>query len=103
MSEASVERALLQRLATGPVSGDVLAREAGLTRAAVWKRIAALREAGIRIDAVPGRGYTLRHPLELLDPARIREGLPVACQQQLTALGINTDVLSDEFTGEVIE
>lgn len=87
MSEV-YERALLLRLAQGEVSGDVLAQEAGLTRAAVWKRIAALREAGIRIDAVPGRGYTLRHPLELLDPARIREGLPVACQQQLTALDV---------------
>ena len=57
MSEV-YERALLLRLAQGEVSGDVLAQEAGLTRAAVWKRIAALRDAGIRIDAVPGRGYT---------------------------------------------
>ena len=36
MSEANHERALLQRLAAGPVGGDVLAREQGLTRAAVW-------------------------------------------------------------------
>ncbi|HNV77946.1 MAG TPA: HTH domain-containing protein, partial [Thermomonas sp.] len=45
--DAQQERGLLQRLAAGPVSGDTLAREAGLTRAAVWKRIDALREAGI--------------------------------------------------------
>src|SRR5690606_22968610 len=30
-------RSLLVRLAEGPVSGDALAREAGQTRAAVWK------------------------------------------------------------------
>ena len=35
MSDPASERALLQRLAAGPVSGDVLAREAGLTRAAL--------------------------------------------------------------------
>ena len=67
MSDANHERALLQRLADGPVSGDVLAREAGLTRAAVWKRIAALRDAGIAISASPGRGYRLERSLDLLD------------------------------------
>src|SRR5690606_10187068 len=41
----SAERALLQRLIAGPVSGDTLARENGETRAAVWKRIEGLREA----------------------------------------------------------
>ena len=66
MSETH-ERALLLRLAQAPVSGDVLAQEAGLTRAAVWKRIAALREAGIAIEAAPGRGYRLAQPLDLLD------------------------------------
>ena len=41
----SSERDVLQRLIAGPVSGDTLAREAGLTRAAMWKRIQALRDA----------------------------------------------------------
>lgn len=65
------ERALLERLADGPVSGDVLAREAGQTRAAVWKRIQALREAGIGVEAVPGRGYRLSQAPDLLDAAAI--------------------------------
>ena len=46
---APADRALLQRLAAGPVSGDALARESGLTRAAVWQRIEALREAGVAV------------------------------------------------------
>ncbi|HYM86199.1 MAG TPA: bifunctional biotin--[acetyl-CoA-carboxylase] ligase/biotin operon repressor BirA [Pseudoxanthomonas sp.] len=79
----SSEREVLQRLIAGPVSGDVLAREAGLTRAAMWKRVEALREAGVEIDAQPGRGYALRHAPELLDadailgatPAHVRAGL----------------------------
>lgn len=88
MSGAQHERALLQRLGPGPVSGDVLAREAGLTRAAVWKRIAALREAGIGIDAVPGRGYRLQHPLDLLEGDAIRERLPMAVRGQLADLEV---------------
>ncbi len=42
-SRADAERALLERLAMGAVSGDRLAVELGLTRAAVWKRIDALK------------------------------------------------------------
>jgi len=72
------ERDLLQRLIAGPASGDALARDCGQTRAAVWKRIAALREAGIRIDARAGRGYALAQPLELLDADTIRAALPAA-------------------------
>ena len=71
-ADAQQERGLLQRLANGPVSGDTLAREAGLTRAAVWKRIDALREAGVGIEASPGRGYRLEQPLDLLDADAIR-------------------------------
>lgn len=93
MSEASherafQERALLQRLAAGPVSGDALAREAGLTRAAVWKRIDALREAGIAIAASPGRGYSLEQPLDLLDADVIRAAMPNPARAQLAALDI---------------
>ena len=82
------ERDLLERLCAGPVSGDTLAREAGQTRAAVWKRIDALRAAGVEIDATPGRGYGLRQPLELLDVDRIRAGLPPAASEALAGLEV---------------
>ena len=88
MSDAASERALLQRLVAGPVSGDMLAREAGLTRAAVWKRIDALRDAGIAIAASPGRGYQLDQPLDLLDAEAIRAGIPQAAHAQLASLDI---------------
>ena len=76
--DANPERALLLRLAAGEVSGDTLAREAGQTRAAVWKRIDALREAGVGIAAMSGRGYRLEQPLDLLDADAIRASLPSA-------------------------
>ncbi len=70
------ERTLLLRLARGTVSGDVLAREAGLTRAAMWKRIEALRAAGIAIGARPGRGYSLEASVDLLDADQVGTLLP---------------------------
>ncbi|MBD9479255.1 bifunctional biotin--[acetyl-CoA-carboxylase] ligase/biotin operon repressor BirA [Pseudoxanthomonas sp. PXM02] len=82
------ERELLQRLIEGPVSGDVLARDAGLTRAAMWKRIEALREGGVRIDAQAGRGYTLAEPVELLDVDRIRTQIRSATASALSSLDV---------------
>ncbi|TDK24478.1 bifunctional biotin--[acetyl-CoA-carboxylase] ligase/biotin operon repressor BirA [Luteimonas aestuarii] len=82
------DRDLLQRLSAGPVSGDVLAREGGLTRAAVWKRIEALREAGVGIDAQAGRGYALSQPLDLLDGATIRSALPAAVRNGISTLEV---------------
>ena len=69
------DRQLLVRLGTGAVSGDALAREAGVTRAAVWKRIEALRSAGVEIEARPGQGYVLAHPPDLLDLAGLQASL----------------------------
>lgn len=84
----NAEQALLLRLADGPVGGDVLAAEAGQTRAAVWKRIAALRAAGVAIEAQPGRGYALARPLDLLDAGRIRAGLPLDVAAGLASLEV---------------
>ncbi|WP_407352745.1 bifunctional biotin--[acetyl-CoA-carboxylase] ligase/biotin operon repressor BirA [Luteimonas sp. R10] len=82
------ERALLERLLAGPVSGDGLARDCGQTRAAVWKRIEALRAAGIAIDASPGRGYILAQELELLEVARIRDALPPEVGAEIAGLDV---------------
>ena len=84
MSDAQAERALLLRLQQ-PASGDVLADELGLTRAAVWKRIEALRQAGIAIEAMPGQGYRLAQPLDLLDASGIRNALPAVARSPLAA------------------
>lgn len=82
------ERSLLARLIAGPVSGDALAQACGQTRAAVWKRIEGLREAGVEIAARPGRGYVLARPLDLLDADRIRARLPAEVRAGLHALEV---------------
>ena len=84
----STEHALLQRLIAGPVSGDALARENGETRAAVWKRIENLREAGVAIDAQAGRGYVLAQPLDLLDADAILLAMPDGARARLAGLEV---------------
>ncbi len=82
------DRALLEHLIRGPATGDALARAAGQTRAAVWKRIEALRQAGIEIAAQPGRGYALMQPLDLLDAAAIRAALSPPVRKQVSAIEV---------------
>src|SRR3546814_2486007 len=84
----SAERALLQRLIAGPVSGDALARENGETRAAVWKRIESLREAGVATQAQPGPGYALAQPADLLDADAIVMAMPYSARARLAGLEI---------------
>jgi BirA family biotin operon repressor/biotin-[acetyl-CoA-carboxylase] ligase len=82
------DRDLLARLAEGPASGDRLAREAGTTRAAIWKRIEALRAAGVGIAARAGSGYALEHPLDLLDATAIQAALSPDAREALADLEI---------------
>lgn len=85
-----MDEATLRRLAAGPASGDALAREAGLTRAAVWKRIEALREAGVAVEAAPGRGYRLVRPLDLLDADALRAAMPTGVARLDVAWSIDS-------------
>ncbi len=54
------------------VSGEAISDKLGLTRAAVWKHVEALRAAGYRIDAVPARGYRLAGVPDRLTPLELR-------------------------------
>lgn len=70
---------LLQRLANGEaLSGEALAEQLGVTRAAIWKQIAALRALGLPIEARTGSGYRLPWAIELLDAKAITTALPTA-------------------------
>jgi BirA family transcriptional regulator, biotin operon repressor / biotin---[acetyl-CoA-carboxylase] ligase len=60
---------LVRALADGAFrSGEDLAAGCGISRAAIWKQIERLRHHyGLDVQALPGRGYRLATPLELLD------------------------------------
>ena len=82
------DRELLIRLGRDACSGPELAALLGLGRAAVWKRIEALRRAGVPIVAVQGRGYMLEHPIELLNADAIRAALQPATRVQAESLDV---------------
>ena len=94
------ERDLLQALGEGPSSGDALARRFGLTRAAVWKRVEALRAAGVPIHAEAGRGYRLAQPMDLLDAAAIRDAMDPAADALLA--GIEVALRLDSTNAEAL-
>lgn len=65
-------REVLDALAAGQsVSGADLAARVGVTRAAVWKHVDALRAKGVPVQAQAGKGYRLAWPIQLLDAAEI--------------------------------
>lgn len=49
----------LLKKSTAYCSGAKISAEMGITRAAVWKKIIALRKKGFIIEAVPSKGYRL--------------------------------------------
>ena len=81
MIEFTVKDAVLQALeqARGTrLSGGRLAEQLGVSRAAVHKAIAALRESGLAIDAVTGEGYRLASDDDSLTAAGINALLDTA-------------------------
>jgi len=54
-------------------SGERIATELGISRAAVWKRVSALEDLGLEVHSVRGKGYRLASPAELLQAPKIRE------------------------------
>ncbi|WP_313695776.1 biotin--[acetyl-CoA-carboxylase] ligase [Halorarum halobium] len=54
----ATRRVLLDALADGPVEGPAIATELDVSRAAVWKHIEALREAGFDVESGEG-GYAV--------------------------------------------
>ena len=63
------------RDAPHPVSGEHLATQLGLSRAAVWKRIQRLKAQGYTIEGSPRRGYRLLAIPDKLLPEEVLQGL----------------------------
>ncbi len=69
-------------------SGEVIARELGVSRASVHGLLRDAASYGVRVQTVPGRGYRLTRPFEPLDEVRLAAGLApvglhVLCQPEV--------------------
>jgi len=65
---SDTRRTLLDALAAGPVSGPDLADRLGVSRAAVWKHVEALRDEGFGVESA-GDGYVVTDVPEYGGPA----------------------------------
>jgi len=92
-AERLVHPALLVLLADGRLrSGQDLAAELGVSRAAIWKAAERLRAHEIAICAQPRRGYRLARPVELLDAGRMHAELCATSQSALRRLELLFEV-----------
>ena len=58
-----------------PVSGEAISKRFGVTRAAIWKHMQALKEEGYEIETVPRKGYQLIGTPDRLLPSEVLSGL----------------------------
>ena len=84
------QRTLIGLLADGRThSGSRLAAALGLSRSAIWKTIHQLEALGLTVHAVPGAGYRLESPLELLDREAILGALAPDCGELLAEVRLH--------------
>lgn len=103
--------AFLAEAADEFVSGEAISDKLGLTRAAVWKHVEALRSHGYRIDAVPARGYRLASVPDRLTALELRPvlnthdvGQVLHCYDEIGSTNDRAKELADEGAehGEVV-
>ena len=92
MSGDSARRLLLALSTRAPRSGSALAAQTGVTRAAVWKQIEALRADGVAIEARAGQGYRLVDAVELLDADVIGNELPDALRARIGPIDVQWEI-----------
>lgn len=80
---------LVALLADGEVhSGAAIARLMHCSRTTVWKQLRQLQNLGLEIAAMPGRGYRLLRPIELLDRTLLLEYINAEAGANLEALDV---------------
>jgi len=82
-----LRRKLLNILSDGAYhSGEALGSALAVSRMAVWKHVRALRECGVPLEVMKGKGYRFPGPIELLDSQTILAGLRPEIRAQLSTV-----------------
>ena len=78
MKDYTVPLTLISILADAEFhSGEQLGERLGMSRAAINKHIQTLRDWGVDVFTVPGKGYSLPEPIQLLDEVGIDTGTKI--------------------------
>ncbi|MAG76447.1 MAG: biotin--[acetyl-CoA-carboxylase] synthetase [Colwelliaceae bacterium] len=103
-----IREKLINALAGGGfVSGQSIADELSVSRAAISNQVKALNEMGLDIFKVRGKGYQLANPLVLLDKVAIGEGLNALradnCVETHTLIDSTNDYLMRKLPNQVTQ
>lgn len=89
VSSAPLAQRVLRRLSDGEFhSGEALAAELDVTRAAIWKAVEQLRELGVEPEAQPNKGYRLPPGVDALDEAVINAELSHSVRSAIERLEV---------------
>jgi len=89
VAESPLPQRVFQRLDAREFrSGETLATELHVTRAAIWKAVEQLRELGVGLDAQTNKGYRLAPGVVALDAERIAAGLSVPVRASIETLRV---------------
>ena len=75
-------------------SGEALARQLGVSRTTIAKKIKQWQQCGLDIDVVHGKGYRLQQPIDWLDKTSIWQAMPPHIQALISYLDIQSVVSS---------
>ncbi|WP_429233605.1 bifunctional biotin--[acetyl-CoA-carboxylase] ligase/biotin operon repressor BirA [Aeromonas salmonicida] len=79
MTLTPIRQTLITLLSDGQFhSGEQLGEQLGISRAAVGKHMAALKELGLDLFSLTGKGYRLAVPMALYDQAQLQALAPTA-------------------------
>ncbi len=99
MRDNTVPLTLINILADGEFhSGEHLGEQLGMSRAAINKHIQTLRDWGIDVFTVPGKGYSLPEPIQLLDEAFILSQISEGTVKVLPVIDSTNQYLLERLT-----
>ncbi|MFU2315564.1 bifunctional biotin--[acetyl-CoA-carboxylase] ligase/biotin operon repressor BirA [Rahnella sp. PCH160] len=98
MKDITVPLQLISILADGEFhSGEQLGTAMGMSRAAINKHIQTVRDWGVDIFTVPGKGYSLPYPIQLLEEEKILGMLPAGGVSVLPVIDSTNQFLMDRI------
>ncbi|AJZ90818.1 bifunctional biotin--[acetyl-CoA-carboxylase] ligase/biotin operon repressor BirA [Cedecea neteri] len=98
MKDNRVPLTLISILADGEFhSGEQLGEQLGMSRAAINKHVQTLRDWGIDVFTVPGKGYSLPEPIQLLDESFIKSQIDSGTVAVLPVIDSTNQYLLDRL------
>lgn len=98
MKDNTIPLTLISILSDGDFhSGEQLGERLGMSRAAINKHIQTLRDWGVDVFTVPGKGYSLPEPIQLLDEQLIRSQIEYGSVAVLPVIDSTNQYLLDRI------